>query len=206
MGAVGNNWTHVYHYLLAWKRKKNWRAPLGQSALPATQRLVLLGSNPSVPFRGKRINWININTQILVRDKIWYYSNRCVILCIFCAPYVCNVVRRHVDSLQCVSRKRAWCKLMILRRRACSQTIFCQRRVLSNLVLRFLNSAAGTRLGSASDVRIAVILLCTMATRCFPIHPILFVPGCCKPRQRDAGPAKAVRAKGKTQCSCVPFL
>lgn len=133
------------------------------------------------------------------------YSNRCVILCIFCAPYVCNVVRRHVDSLQCVSRKRAWCKLMILRRRACSQTIFCQRRVLSNLVLRFLNSAAGTRLGSASDVRIAVILLCTMATRCFPIHPILFVPGCCKPRQRDAGPAKAVRAKGKTQCACVPF-
>ena len=86
-----------------------------------------------------------------------------------------------------------------LHRRACSQTIFFQRRVRSNLVLRFLSSSAGTRLGSASDVRVAVIVLCAMATRCFPIHPIVFLPDCCKPRQWDAGPAKAVRAKGKTQ-------
>ena len=73
MGAVVD-WTHVYHttslFVSMEEEKNNWRAPSGPSALPATPRIVLLGSNPSVPFRGKRINRMNINKQILARDKI----------------------------------------------------------------------------------------------------------------------------------------
>lgn len=89
-----------------------------------------------------------------------------------------------------------------LRRRACSQTIFFQRP-RSSLPQFVCRDEAGLSFRCPDRRYFAV----RYGNQMFPhSSDIVFVPGCCKPRQRDAGPAKAVRAKGKTQCSCVPFL